>query len=98
MTGAPTDQLRIFNPHILHQSPLPVQTPPFYLHPRIGFKLFIDELRSSNHKALPGPVHLKLQHLRQPAKTNTNTPSAFAVRRPGKTRGAIGFSLIFCFF
>ncbi len=23
---------------------------------------------------------------------------AFAVRRQGKTRGAIGFSLIFCFF
>ncbi|MGN6299368.1 MAG: hypothetical protein ACTHM7_21420 [Ginsengibacter sp.] len=25
-------------------------------------------------------------------------PPAFAARRPGKTRGAIGFSLIFCFF
>src|SRR5690348_13183816 len=25
-------------------------------------------------------------------------PLAFAARRPGKTRGAIGFSLIFCFF
>jgi hypothetical protein len=63
MVAVFTDQSRIFNPHIAHQSPLRHKRLLIHLHPGIVFKSFIDELRSSNHKALRRGVHMELQHL-----------------------------------